>query len=42
MKILTRACGHDHLNQLSAEDLVTWKEDMSRLSGVVYGGIGDL
>jgi glutamate synthase domain-containing protein 2 len=40
MKILARACGHDHLNQLSADDLVTWKEDMSRLSGVVYGGVG--
>ncbi len=42
MKILARACGHTHLNQLSADDLVTWKEDMSRLSGVAYGGVGAL
>ncbi len=42
MKILARACGHTHLNQLSADDLVTWKEDMSRLSGVAYGGVGTL
>ncbi len=40
MKILTRACGHTHLNQLSLDDLVTWKEDMARLSGVPYGGVG--
>ena len=42
MKILARACGHEHLNQLSVDDLVTWKEDMSRLSGVAYGGVGDV
>lgn len=40
MKILARACGHTHLNQLSLDDLVTWKEDMARLSGVPYGGVG--
>jgi phenylpropionate dioxygenase-like ring-hydroxylating dioxygenase large terminal subunit len=42
MKILARACGHHHLNQLDLNDLVTWKEDMSRLSGVAYGGVGAL
>jgi glutamate synthase domain-containing protein 2 len=40
MKILARACGHTHLNQLCRDDLVTWKEDMARLSGVPYGGVG--
>jgi glutamate synthase domain-containing protein 2 len=40
MQILARACGHRHLNQLSREDLITWKEDMARLSGVPYGGVG--
>ena len=40
MQILARACGHRHLNQFSREDLVTWKEDMARLSGVAYGGVG--
>ncbi len=42
MKILTRACGHTHLNQLCRDDLTTWKEDMARLSGVPYGGVGSL
>ena len=40
MKILARACGHTHLNQLSTDDLITWKEDMTRLSGIAYGGVG--
>ena len=40
MKTMARACGHSHLNQLALDDLVTCKEDMSRLSGVAYGGVG--
>ncbi len=40
IKILARACGHGHFNQFSVHDLVTWKEDMARLSGVAYGGVG--
>ena len=40
MQILARACGHTHLNELSIDDLVTWKNDMSRLAGVPYGGVG--
>lgn len=39
MKVMARACGHDHLNGFNPDDLVTWKEDMSRLSGVAYGGV---
>ena len=41
MKVLARACGHSHLNQLSQDDLTTWDWDMMRLSGVPYGGIGE-
>ncbi len=40
MQILARACGHRHLNAFSPGDLVTWKEDMARLSGISYGGVG--
>ena len=40
MQILARACGHTHLNELSIDDLVTWKDEMSRLAGVPYGGVG--
>ena len=39
MKILSRACGHDHLNKLSVEDLTTWKREMSDLSGVKFSGV---
>jgi glutamate synthase domain-containing protein 2/nitrite reductase/ring-hydroxylating ferredoxin subunit len=40
MKILARACGHSHVRDFSADDLVTWKHDMARLSGVPYAGLG--
>jgi glutamate synthase domain-containing protein 2 len=36
MKVMARACGHDHLNQLSKRDLTTWKREMSDLSGVKF------
>lgn len=40
MKIMARACGHDHLSKFSTRDLTTWKKDMSELSGIPYGGLG--
>jgi methylamine---glutamate N-methyltransferase subunit C len=40
MAILARACGHSHLRDLSVDDLVTWKHEMTRLAGVPYGGVG--
>lgn len=39
MQVLARACGHDHLNQLSLSDLTTWKRDVAHLTGVFYGGV---
>ncbi len=39
MQVMARACGHDHLSQFNANDLTTWKRDMSDLSGVAYGGL---
>lgn len=39
MKILARACGHQHLNEFSADDLTTWKREMYQLAGVGYGGV---
>jgi glutamate synthase domain-containing protein 2 len=39
MKILARACGHDHLGKFRAEDLTTWKRDVAHLTGVGYGGV---
>jgi glutamate synthase domain-containing protein 2 len=40
MKVMARACGHDHLSKFERDDLTTWKQEMSALSGVRYGGIG--
>ncbi len=42
MKLLARACGHDHLNQLRVDDLTTWKRDVAYLTGVAYGGVTPL
>jgi glutamate synthase domain-containing protein 2 len=39
MQVMARACGHDHLNQFSLNDLTTWKPDMARLAGIPFGGV---
>ena len=38
MKVLARACGHEHLNQFNANDLTTWKKDMADLTSIRYAG----
>ncbi len=40
MTVLARAAGHRHLNQLTIDDLTTYKTDMAQLTGVAYGGVG--
>lgn len=42
MQVLARACGHEHLRELSIEDLTTWKRDVAHLTGVPYGGVTPL
>jgi len=39
MKVLARACGHDHLRGFCKDDLTTWKRDVAYLTGVRYGGL---
>ena len=39
MKVMARACGHNHLNQFCVDDLTTWNREMAYLSGVQYGGV---
>ena len=39
MQVMACASWHDHLSKFSAEDLTTWKRDMSELTGVAYGGV---
>ena len=38
MQVMARACGHDHVSKFHVSDLVTWKEEMARLSGVAFAG----
>ncbi len=40
MKVLCRACGHTHFNQMSVSDLTTFHKEMADLSGVAFGGAG--
>jgi len=42
MKILARACGHEHLSEMSPNDLTTWNRDMAYLAGVRYAGVTPL
>ncbi len=39
MQVMARACGHDHLNQFTSNDITTWKREMADLSGIAYAGI---
>jgi glutamate synthase domain-containing protein 2/CDGSH-type Zn-finger protein len=38
MSVMARACGHNHLNQLTINDLTSWKKEMAELSGVRFAG----
>lgn len=40
MKVMARACGHDHLSKFNELDLTTWKKVMADLTGIKFGGIG--
>jgi len=42
MKVMARACGHDHVNKFNPEDITTWKEQMASLTGIKYAGISNL
>ena len=39
MQVMARACGHHHLNEFELDDLVTFKIEMARLSGVAFAGV---
>ena len=38
MQVMARACGHDHLNKLTKDDLATWHREMACLAGINYSG----
>jgi glutamate synthase domain-containing protein 2 len=39
MKVMARACGHNHLDKFVVDDLTTWKCEMAHLTGITYGGV---
>lgn len=39
MKVLARACGHEHLRDFHVSDLTTWDRDVAWLTGVPYAGV---
>lgn len=39
MKVMARACGHDHLGKFELEDLSTWHKEMSDLTGIEFSGL---
>ncbi|HSR54037.1 MAG TPA: glutamate synthase-related protein [Acidobacteriota bacterium] len=41
MKVLARACGHRRLADFCPHDLVTFKREMSDLTGIRYAGVSD-
>lgn len=38
MKVMARACGHDHLNQFNQKDITSWKKEMADLTGIRFAG----
>ncbi|MEQ8209183.1 MAG: glutamate synthase-related protein [Lacipirellulaceae bacterium] len=40
MKVMARACGHNHLNQFNANDITTWKKEVAELTGIQFAGVG--
>jgi glutamate synthase domain-containing protein 2 len=39
MKVMARACGRTHLNELSRDDLATFDWSMARLAGISFSGL---
>ncbi|MCR9154672.1 MAG: glutamate synthase-related protein [Bacteroidetes bacterium] len=39
MKVMARACGHNHLKQFNQNDITTWKKDMADLTGIKFAGM---
>jgi len=38
MKVMARACGHDHLNQFNQDDIATWNRQMAELASIAFSG----
>jgi methylamine---glutamate N-methyltransferase subunit C len=40
MQVMARACGHRHLRDFTRDDIVTWKSEMAKLTGIAFAGVG--
>lgn len=38
MQVLARACGHNHLDQFSKDDLASWDKSLAELAGIEWSG----
>ncbi len=39
MKVMARACGHDHLKGFNQDDIATWHREISDLTGIEFSGV---
>ena len=39
MQVMARACGHDHLDKFSVEDIATWHKEIADLTGIEFAGV---
>lgn len=40
IKVIARACGHSNISQFNKDDLSTFAQDMHKLTGIKYAGVG--
>ena len=38
MKVMARACGHNHLNQFNSKDIASWDKSLAGLAGIDWSG----
>ena len=38
MQVMSRACGHDHLNQFNKDDIASWDKALAELAGIDWSG----
>lgn len=38
MQVMARACGHQHLNQFTKDDLASWNKELAELAGIEWSG----
>lgn len=41
MQVMSRACGHNHLNQFTKSDLASWDRELAELAGIEWSGFSE-